>query len=88
MANPLPSTPPSTQVTLPLDSPSSTWDRIAGWVSENKAVAYTIAGAAVVVTGAGVVYLLNADSVSFAATSSLNNTFTMLHEIPDFQSFT
>lgn len=35
------------------------WDRIATWTSENKAVAYTIAGVAVVVTGAGVVYYLS-----------------------------
>lgn len=37
----------------------SVWDRITNWVSENKAVVYTIAGVAVVVTGAGVVYYLN-----------------------------
>lgn len=47
-------------------SSSSTWDRISTWVSENKAVVYTIAGVAVVVTGAGVVYYLNSDSVRFA----------------------
>ncbi|KAG9239636.1 hypothetical protein BJ875DRAFT_531595 [Amylocarpus encephaloides] len=39
--------------------PSSVWDRISTWASENKAVVYTIAGVAVVVTGAGVVYYLN-----------------------------
>jgi import receptor subunit TOM70 len=48
---------------IPVDAPSSTWDRITSWVSENKAVVYTIAGVAVVVTGAGVVYYLNSDSV-------------------------
>lgn len=42
--------------------PSSVWDRISTWASENKAVVYTIAGVAVVVTGAGVVYYL-ADTV-------------------------
>ncbi|KAH8685887.1 mitochondrial precursor protein-like protein import receptor tom70 [Tricladium varicosporioides] len=37
---------------------SSVWDRISTWASENKAVVYTIAGVAVVVTGAGVFYYL------------------------------
>ncbi|OTB06983.1 hypothetical protein M426DRAFT_318346 [Hypoxylon sp. CI-4A] len=37
----------------------SFWDRFTNWASENKAVVYTIAGVAVVVTGAGVVYYLN-----------------------------
>jgi len=37
-------------------------DRISIWVSENKAVVYTIAGVAVVVTGAGAVYYLSSDS--------------------------
>lgn len=32
------------------------WDRLSTWASENKAVVYTIAGIAVVVTGAGVLY--------------------------------
>jgi import receptor subunit TOM70 len=41
---------------------SSLWDRISTWASENKAVVYTIAGVAVVVTGAGVAYYLT-DSV-------------------------
>lgn len=41
---------------------SSVWDRITTWASENKAVVYTIAGVAVVVTGAGVAYYLT-DSV-------------------------
>lgn len=43
-------------------APSSVWDRISAWASENKAVVYTIAGVAVVVTGAGVAYYLT-DSV-------------------------
>lgn len=41
---------------------SSLWDRISNWASENKAVVYTIAGVAIVVTGAGVAYYLT-DSV-------------------------
>jgi import receptor subunit TOM70 len=43
--------------------PSGLWDRVTTWASENKAVVYTIAGVAVVVTGAGVAYYLT-DSVS------------------------
>lgn len=43
-------------------SSSSVWDKISTWASENKAVVYTIAGVAVVVTGAGVAYYLT-DSV-------------------------
>ena len=43
--------------------PSSVWDRISTWASEHKAVVYTIAGVAVVVTGAGVAYYLT-ESVS------------------------
>lgn len=39
--------------------PSSLWDRISTWASENKAVVYGIAGTAVVITGAGVVYYLS-----------------------------
>jgi mitochondrial import receptor subunit TOM70 len=38
---------------------SSFWDRVTNWVSENKAVAYTIAGTVVVITGAGAVYYLS-----------------------------
>ena len=37
-------------------SSSSLWDRVSNWVSENKAVAYTVAGTVVVVTGAGIIY--------------------------------
>ena len=40
-------------------SSSGFWDRVSTWASENKAVVYTIAGVAVVVTGAGVVYYLS-----------------------------
>ncbi|EEA19173.1 mitochondrial outer membrane translocase receptor (TOM70), putative [Talaromyces marneffei ATCC 18224] len=42
---------------------SSVWDRISNWVSENKAVVYTVAGIAVVVTG-GTVYYLSTSSSS------------------------
>ncbi|KAH6985804.1 hypothetical protein BKA56DRAFT_479714 [Ilyonectria sp. MPI-CAGE-AT-0026] len=49
---------------VPVDSSSGLWDRLTNWTSENKAVAYTIAGVAVVVTGAGVVYYLNDSSSS------------------------
>ena len=35
------------------------WNRITTWASENKAVVYTIAGVAVVVSGAGVIYYLS-----------------------------
>jgi import receptor subunit TOM70 len=43
--------------------PSSLWSRISTWASENKAVVYTVAGVAIIVTGAGVAYYLT-DSVS------------------------
>lgn len=44
----------------PSGSPSSSlWDRLSTWASENKAVVYTIAGTAIVITGAGVVYYLS-----------------------------
>lgn len=51
--------PPGRPMAIPVDSSSGVWDRLTNWVSENKAVVYTIAGVAVVVTGAGVVYYLN-----------------------------
>jgi mitochondrial import receptor subunit TOM70 len=41
---------------------SSLWDRLSNWVSENKAVVYTVGAVAVVVTGAGVVYFLSESS--------------------------
>ncbi|KAJ5623998.1 hypothetical protein N7510_000307 [Penicillium lagena] len=44
---------------LPASSSASVWDRISNWVSENKALVYTIAGVSVVVTTAGVVYYLS-----------------------------
>lgn len=42
--------------------PSSVWERISTWASENKAVVYTIAGVAIVVSAGGVAYYLT-DSV-------------------------
>ncbi|KAM3441990.1 hypothetical protein NHJ13734_002578 [Beauveria thailandica] len=62
MSNPLPSMPAVRPVAVPVTAPSSTWDRITSWASENKAIVYTIAGVAVVITGAGAVYYLNSDS--------------------------
>lgn len=61
-ASPLPT--PAQNVVLDtskLSAPSSAsvWDRISKWVSENKALVYTIAGVSVVVTTAGVVYYLS-----------------------------
>ena len=35
------------------------WERLSIWASENKAVVYTIAGVAVVVSGAGVAYYIS-----------------------------
>ena len=35
------------------------WDRLSIWASENKAVVYTIAGVAVIVSGVGVAYYLS-----------------------------
>ncbi|KAL4981093.1 hypothetical protein BDW66DRAFT_123940 [Aspergillus desertorum] len=49
---------------LPASSTASVWDRISKWVSENKALVYTVAGVAVVVTSAGVVYYLSDSSRS------------------------
>ena len=37
-------------------SSSSVWDRITTWAAENKTIVYTIAGTAIVVTAAGVLY--------------------------------
>ncbi|KAF7556224.1 hypothetical protein G7046_g6363 [Stylonectria norvegica] len=68
MSAPLPSMPAGRPTAIPIDSSSGVWDRVSTWVSENKAVVYTIAGVAVVVTGAGVVYYLN-DAKSKSDTS-------------------
>ncbi|KAK5045234.1 TOM (translocase of outer membrane) complex component [Exophiala bonariae] len=40
------------------------WDRVSTWVSENKAVAYTIAGTVVVITSAGAIYYLSGQKSS------------------------
>lgn len=61
---PVPSLQPAKSVfvdksSVPASSSASVWDRISKWVSENKALVYTIAGVAVVVTSAGVVYYLS-----------------------------
>lgn len=64
MSNPQPSIPPGPPVAaIPVDKSSSLWDRVSSWASENKAAVYTIAGVAVVVTGAGIVYYLNTPAV-------------------------
>ena len=50
---------PST-TSIPTSSSSSPFiDRVSRWASENKTVVYTIAGVAVVLTGAGVYYCSN-----------------------------
>ncbi|MCJ1326439.1 TOM (translocase of outer membrane) complex component [Thelotrema lepadinum] len=43
-------------------SSPSLWNRVSNWVSEHKTVVYTVAGVAVVVTGAGLVYYLRDSS--------------------------
>lgn len=48
--------PPSTGTPVLLPADSSVWDRISTWVSEHKAVVYTIAGVTVAVAAGGVVY--------------------------------
>lgn len=55
---------------LPASSSASVWDRISNWVSENKALVYTIAGVAVVVTSAGVVYYLSESSKPSSASTA------------------
>lgn len=69
MSNQLPLPTPAQNVVLDTSklseqSSASVWDRITNWVSDNKAAVYTIAGVAVVVTGAGVVYYLNDNTKS------------------------
>lgn len=48
--------PPSAGVPVQIPADSSVWDRISSWVSEHKAVVYTIAGVTVAVAAGGVVY--------------------------------
>lgn len=70
MSNPAPSIPPTAPVVaVPVDAASSAsvWDRISTWVSENKVAVYVVAGVTIAVTGAGVVYYLNSDSVRLGA---------------------
>jgi mitochondrial import receptor subunit TOM70 len=61
MSQAVPPPPPSSFRSINVDSSTSPsfWERVSTWASENKAVVYTIAGVAVVVTGAGVVYYLS-----------------------------
>lgn len=60
-AVPLPQ--PNTNLGISSLSPDASslplWDRLSTWASENKVVAYTIAGVAVAVSGAGVAYYLS-----------------------------
>ncbi|KAL8713914.1 MAG: hypothetical protein Q9220_002060 [cf. Caloplaca sp. 1 TL-2023] len=56
---PIPSARTTALDTSSLSSQSSAlplWDRLSQWASENKAVVYSVAGLAVIVTGVGVVY--------------------------------
>lgn len=67
MSNSLPSAKTGQNVfvetaSLPASTSTSVWNRISNWVSENKALVYTVAGVAVVVTSAGVVYYLSESS--------------------------
>lgn len=55
---------------LPAASSSSVWDRVSNWVSENKALVYSIAGVSIVVTSVGVVYYLSDSSKSGTSSSS------------------
>lgn len=54
-----PATTTTTTAAVRVPDDSSFWDRLTKWASDNKTVVYTVAGVAVVVTGAGVVYYLN-----------------------------
>ena len=58
-AEPVPLSSAQTALDSSLSSQSTSlplWDRLTIWASENKTIVYTIAGVAVVITGAGVVY--------------------------------
>lgn len=46
------------------------WDRVSTWVSENKAVAYTIAGTVVVITSAGAIYYFSGQKSPSSSTST------------------
>lgn len=60
---PVPLSPANTALDTSSISPPTTslplWERISLWASKNKAAIYTIAGVAVVISGAGVVYYLS-----------------------------
>lgn len=60
---PVPLTSPNTALDTSSFSPPTSslplWDRISSWASKNKVAIYTIAGVAVVISGAGVVYYLS-----------------------------
>lgn len=62
-ASAAPVPPPGTPIAVPI-AEHSVWERITNWAAENKTLVYTIAGATLVVTSAGVVYYLSNDSVS------------------------
>lgn len=55
---------PTTAQPIAVSADGTVWDRVTNWATENKTAVYAIAGTAVVVTGAGVVYYLNSDSSS------------------------
>ncbi|KAI0885680.1 mitochondrial outer membrane 72K protein [Annulohypoxylon maeteangense] len=69
-AAPPPTPPLARPVAIPVES--SIWSRFTNWASENKALVYTIAGVAVVVTSAGVVYYLNDAKPKVAAQPKLS----------------
>ena len=50
-------------------SSPSLWNRVSKWVSDHKPVVYTIAGIAVVATGAGLVYYLRDSSLDHDSTN-------------------
>jgi hypothetical protein len=81
MSNPLPSMPPGRPAAIPVPASSGLWDRLSNWVSENKAVVYTIAGVAVVVTGAGVVYYMS-DSVRLSCRGPGAHLLLRRHGLP------
>lgn len=73
MSQQAPVPPPPTAVPVALPANSSVWDRISNWVSENKAVVYTIAGVTVVVVaGAGVLYYTKDGSSTAGAQPKLS----------------
>lgn len=61
---PLPASPNTGLQSSSISEPasSSLFDRVSSWASENRTTAYTIAGAVVIVSGAGIVYYLSSSS--------------------------